>query len=123
MSTRAATLTPEAHRRPLDRRTYERFLPMIRRVAMRMVRKLPPHIAIEDLIGDGCLGLMEAYEHAPSDMVERELELFASYRIRGAMIDYLRARPGDSRSATGVQKACRDSAGADRNAPATARGR
>jgi RNA polymerase sigma factor FliA len=100
----AATATSEAQLPPLDRRAYERFLPMIRRVAMRMARKLPRHIAVEDLIGYGSVGLMEAYERAPSTMPEREFELYASYRVRGAMIDHLRALDPATRD---VRKASR----------------
>ncbi len=81
---------PGAPRPTLDRWAYERFLPLIRRAAMRLVRKLPDHITIGDLIGYGWVGLMEAYQRAQPDMPEQEFEAYASYRIRGAMLDYLR---------------------------------
>jgi RNA polymerase sigma factor for flagellar operon FliA len=74
----------------LDRWAYERFLPMIRRAAMRLVRKVPKHITVNDLIGYGWVGLMEAYQRSQPDMPAHEFEAYASYRIRGAMLDYLR---------------------------------
>jgi RNA polymerase sigma factor for flagellar operon FliA len=57
---------------------------------MRLVRKVPEHITVGDLIGYGWVGLMEAYQRAQPDMPEQEFEAYASYRIRGAMLDYLR---------------------------------
>jgi RNA polymerase sigma factor for flagellar operon FliA len=85
-----AGMQKSAPRATLDRVAYERFLPLIRRAAMRLVRKLPDHITIGDLIGYGWVGLMEAYQRAQPDMPEHEFEAYASYRIRGAMLDYLR---------------------------------
>jgi RNA polymerase sigma factor for flagellar operon FliA len=91
MSGSVTTPEPEASRRPaLDRWAYERFLPLIRRAAMRLVRKVPEHITVGDLIGYGWVGLMEAYQRAQPDMPAQEFEAYASYRIRGAMLDYLR---------------------------------
>ena len=69
MSAPATLVEPSSKPRPtLDRRAYERFLPLIRRAAMRLVRKLPDHITIGDLIGYGWVGLMEAYQRAQPDM-------------------------------------------------------
>lgn len=77
-------------RRTLDRTDYERFLPVVRRIAMRAARKIPRHIAVADLVGCGWLGLMEAFHRAGPGMGTEEFEAYASYRIRGAMLDYLR---------------------------------
>lgn len=77
-------------RRTLDRTDYERFLPVVRRIAMRAARKIPRHIAVADLVGCGWLGLMEAFHRAGPGMGPEEFEAYASYRIRGAMLDYLR---------------------------------
>lgn len=91
MTASATTPSVETAARPaLDRWAYERFLPLIRRAAMRLVRKVPEHITVGDLIGYGWVGLMEAYQRAQPDMPEQEFEAYASYRIRGAMLDYLR---------------------------------
>ena len=74
----------------LDRADYERLLPMVRRTAMRLARKVPSHITVGDLIGYGWVGLMEAFQRARADMPAEEFEAYASYRVRGAMLDYLR---------------------------------
>lgn len=78
-------------RKALDRRQYERFLPIVRRIAMRAARRVPRHIAVADLVSCGWLGLMEAFHRAAPGMNAEEFEAYASYRIRGAMLDYLRS--------------------------------
>ena len=77
--------------RTLDRAIYDRFLPMVRRTAMRFARKVPRHITVADLVGYGWVGLMEAYRRADPSMPPDEFEAYASYRVRGAMLDYLRS--------------------------------
>ena len=95
-------------RPPLDRLAYTRFLPLVRRTAMRLVRKVPKHITLEDLIGYGWLGLMESYQRVEPDMPEHEFEAYASYRIRGAMLDYLRALDPASRDLRRASKKVTD---------------
>ncbi len=75
----------------LDRDSYERFLPMVRRTAMRFARRVPSQITVSDLIGYGWVGLMEAYQRADPDMPAEEFEAYALYRVRGAILDYLRS--------------------------------
>ncbi len=75
----------------LDRAAYERFLPMVRRTAMRFARRVPSHITVSDLIGYGWVGLMEAYQRADATMPAGEFEAYALYRVRGAILDYLRS--------------------------------
>jgi len=76
--------------RSLDRTTYEHFLPMVNRTAMRLGRRVPSHITVADLAGYGWVGLMEAYRRADATMPGEEFDAYAMYRIRGAMLDYLR---------------------------------
>jgi RNA polymerase sigma factor for flagellar operon FliA len=90
MSATALRAEERAHR-TLDRVAYERFLPMVRRAAMRFARRVPSHISVSDLVGYGWVGLMEAYQRADPNMPPGEFEAYASYRIRGAMLDYLRS--------------------------------
>ncbi len=90
-----APASGEGRERPLDREAYERFLPMVRRTAMRCARRVPRHITVSDLIGYGWVGLMEAFRRADPNMPPNEFEAYASYRVRGAMLDYLRSlEPG-----------------------------
>lgn len=78
-------------RRRLDRADYERFQPIVRRIAMRAARRAPRHVAVADLVSCGWIGLMESLQRANAGMPPEELEAYASYRIRGAMLDYVRS--------------------------------
>jgi RNA polymerase sigma factor for flagellar operon FliA len=82
----------EAHaRRSMDRAAYDRFLPLVRRTAMRLARRVPSSITVADLAGYGWIGLMEAYQRSAEDMPDEEFQAYALYRVRGAMLDYLRS--------------------------------
>ncbi len=65
------------------------FLPYIRYTAYRLSWKLPPHITIDDLISVGLMGLMDAVDRFEPGKVK--LKTYAELRIKGAMIDELRA--------------------------------
>jgi RNA polymerase sigma factor for flagellar operon FliA len=93
----AVARAEERANRALDRASYERFLPMVRRTAMRFARRVPSHITVSDLVGYGWVGLMEAYQRADPEMPPSEFEAYASYRVRGAMLDYLRSLDPASR--------------------------
>lgn len=68
----------------------EKYLPLVKRISGRLAMSLPPHIDEEDLIGYGLFGLLDALQkYEPSRGVK--FETYASLRIRGAMIDGLRA--------------------------------
>ncbi len=71
-------------------------LPIVRFVAKRIHDRLPNHIDIEDLIGAGILGLIDAVQKYDV----RKNVLFRSYaqiRIRGAILDSLRETDWGSR--------------------------
>jgi len=77
-----------------------RMFKTVRQVAARMARRLPRHIDVEDLVGAGALGLADAFSRR-NGMAGPEFEAFASYRVRGAMLDELRrldAMPRRSRA-------------------------
>jgi RNA polymerase sigma factor for flagellar operon FliA len=65
------------------------FLPYIKYTAYRLSWKLPPHVTTEDLISVGLMGLMDALERFEPGKVK--LKTYAELRIKGAMIDELRA--------------------------------
>jgi RNA polymerase sigma factor for flagellar operon FliA len=73
-----------------------KFFPYIEKVARRLARRLPAHVEMDDLISAGVIGLMEAAERFDPKRVDR-FEAFAEFRIRGAMLDDLRARDTLSR--------------------------
>jgi RNA polymerase sigma factor for flagellar operon FliA len=78
-------------RRTMNRTAYDKFLPLVRRTAMRLARRVPATITVADLVGYGWIGLMEAYQRSSPDMPDDEFEAYALYRVRGAMLDYLRS--------------------------------
>jgi RNA polymerase sigma factor FliA len=66
-------------------------LPLVKSVAFRLFANLPNHVDFDDLIGYGVLGLMEALRSFnPHKNVK--FSTFAFYRIRGAILDGLRAQ-------------------------------
>jgi RNA polymerase sigma factor for flagellar operon FliA len=65
------------------------MLKTVRMVAAKMARRVPRHVDIEDLVGAGALGLADAFSRR-NGMPGSEFEAFASYRVRGAMLDELR---------------------------------
>ena len=65
-------------------------LPLVKYLAGRMIVHLPPQVELDDLISYGIFGLMEAIRrYDPSRGVK--FETYAYTRIRGAMLDGLRA--------------------------------
>jgi RNA polymerase sigma factor FliA len=65
-------------------------LPTVRFIARRIHERLPQHVPIEDLYNAGVLGLLDAFgRFDPSQQVK--FRTFAQFRIRGAILDSLRA--------------------------------
>ncbi|MDQ0589514.1 RNA polymerase sigma factor FliA [Variovorax paradoxus] len=82
--------------------------PMVRRMALQMLAKLPASVELDDLIQAGMIGLLDASTRY-QDNRGAQFETFASQRIRGAMLDELRASDWGSRglrqSARNVEQA------------------
>jgi RNA polymerase sigma factor for flagellar operon FliA len=66
------------------------FLPLVRDIATRTRRGLPASVDLADLVSEGFLGLMDAIERFDPEH-GRDFRSFAAPRIRGAMVDGLRA--------------------------------
>jgi len=64
------------------------FLPFIKYTAYRLSWRLPPELAVEDLVSVGIIGLLEALGRYREE--EGKLTTFVEYRIKGAMLDELR---------------------------------
>lgn len=64
-------------------------LPYVRSIAERIHKRLPRHIALEDLVSNGVVGLLSAIDkYDPGFNVQ--LKTYAGPRIHGAIIDSLR---------------------------------
>lgn len=85
------SLQPALRRRKLTRADYDQFLPLVRRIAMRLARRVPSHVSVDDLISSGWVGLVEAFSRTEASMPLEEFEAYASHRVKGAMLDYLRS--------------------------------
>jgi RNA polymerase sigma factor FliA len=75
----------------------ERYLPYVRSIAQSVISKLPSQIDIQDLIGYGRIGLLEAVERFDRTRGV-SFKTFAYYRIKGAIYDGLRQIGWFSRS-------------------------
>ena len=69
----------------------EYYLPLVRIVGGRLAVSLPPHLDKDDLLSSGFFGLLDAIDRF--DITRNiKFETYAGVRIRGAMIDDLRAK-------------------------------
>ena len=67
----------------------EAHLPQVKFIADRLAAKLPPSVDIDDLIGAGMLGLLDAAEKYDAGKGVM-FKTYAEMRVRGAMLDSLR---------------------------------
>jgi RNA polymerase sigma factor for flagellar operon FliA len=75
----------------------KRFAPLVRHVVERVAATLPRNVDHEDLYSAGVLGLLDA--HAKFDTRKGvKFETYAVWRIKGAVLDQLRALDWASRS-------------------------
>jgi RNA polymerase sigma factor for flagellar operon FliA len=74
-----------------------KYLPLVRFVAEKIHRRLPPGVDLESLIHSGVVGLLEALERFdPKRGVD--FEVYARYRIQGEVMQCLRSLDWVSRS-------------------------
>jgi len=74
-----------------------KYTPLIKYIAHRLAMRLPPHIAVDDLVNSGVIGLMDAIKKFdPNKKVQ--FKTYAEFRIKGAMLDELRSLDWVSRS-------------------------
>jgi RNA polymerase sigma factor FliA len=77
--------------RPSRDELIQRGLPIVRRIAFRLARRLPPNVDVGDLIGAGTEGLLKAIESYDQTNAAR-FETYAEARVRGAVLDELRGQ-------------------------------
>ncbi|MDR2612349.1 MAG: FliA/WhiG family RNA polymerase sigma factor, partial [Deltaproteobacteria bacterium] len=68
----------------------EKYAPLIKYLADRLAARLPEHVAKEDLVSSGVLGLIDAVEKFEPDRGIL-FKTYAEFRIKGAMLDELRS--------------------------------
>ena len=79
-------------------RLLKKYLPLVRNVAGRMAIGFPRSVELSDLINTGVIGLVEAFANFDPDRGVK-FETYAVPRIRGAILDELRALDWVPRSA------------------------
>jgi len=83
-------MTEPAVETPLDRdATIRSLLYLVRHIAGRVVAKLPAHVAKEDLISAGVVGLIDAVDRYDANK-GCSLKTYSGLRIHGAIVDELR---------------------------------
>jgi len=85
----------------IDKRTKEKLIleysPLIRFIAQKIAVRLPSNIEFDDLVSSGVIGLMDAIDkYDPSR--DNKFKTYAEFRIRGAILDELRAQDWVPRS-------------------------
>lgn len=90
-------------KRPVDD-VIKEYAPLVRRIGLMIIAKMPASVLLDDLIQAGLIGLLDAATRYDA----REgatFETYANSRIRGAMIDELRGTDWLSR---GMRKTARE---------------
>jgi len=65
------------------------YIPLVKHIVRRMIIRIPSHLEQEDLISFGIMGLIEAVDKF-NPQIGVKFETYASYRIRGMIIDEIR---------------------------------
>jgi RNA polymerase sigma factor for flagellar operon FliA len=75
----------------------EEYAPLVRYIAERLCARLPSSIEVDDLINTGVIGLIDAIDKFVPDRGVK-FKTYAEFRVRGAMLDYLRRQDWAPRS-------------------------
>lgn len=87
-----STVTPEIK----DEIVIE-YAPLVKYIAQKIASRLPANIDLDDLISCGVIGLMDAIEKFDPTR-DNKFKTYAEFRIRGAILDELRAQDWVPRS-------------------------
>ncbi len=102
---KASNLTQHTNPLSTDERNQliEKYLPLIQYIAKKISIRLPANIKIEDLISSGVIGLMDAIEKYDPTR-DNKFKTYAEFRIRGSILDELRAQDWVPRSVRDKEK-------------------
>jgi RNA polymerase sigma factor for flagellar operon FliA len=102
------TEKPEVQMNPAEReRLLTAHLPDVRHIAQRIHDRLPVQVPLEDLVHAGIIGLIEAVDRFDPSK-DTQLGTYAKFRIRGAILDSLRATDWSPRSLRKRRRAVED---------------
>ncbi len=95
--------------------------PLVDRVARRALMRLPPSVQLDDLKSAGMIGLIDAIDKFSADKGD-SFKVYAEIRVRGAIMDELRAldwAPRSARDRLDALRQTRDRLALDLGRPAT----
>lgn len=87
----------------LDRALYQKHLPLVRRVALRTAQSLPAGMGYDDVVRAGFRGLAVALA-SRTDTESDEFLTYAAYRVRLAVLEFLKAQDPNARKMRGVSE-------------------
>ncbi|MGE8590688.1 MAG: sigma-70 family RNA polymerase sigma factor, partial [Alcaligenes sp.] len=67
------------------------YAPLVRKLALQLLARLPASVELDDLIQAGMIGLLDAVRRY-QETADAQFETYATTRIRGAMLDELRGQ-------------------------------
>lgn len=73
------------------------YAPLIKYISQKIAARLPANIELDDLISSGVIGLMDAIDKYDCSR-DNKFKTYAEFRIRGAILDELRAQDWVPRS-------------------------
>lgn len=73
------------------------YAPLVKFIAQKIAMRLPANIELDDLLSAGVMGLMDAIEKYDPTR-DNKFKTYAEFRIRGAILDELRAQDWIPRS-------------------------
>jgi RNA polymerase sigma factor for flagellar operon FliA len=88
---------PKPWKKPSKEDAYRRYAPLMKYVVDRVASNVPKYVERDDLLNAAALGLFDALEKYDSGKGTK-FETYAVWRIRGAVLDELRAMDWASRS-------------------------
>ena len=78
-------------------RLVKEYAPLIKYIAQKIASRLPANIELDDLMSSGVIGLIDAMEKYDSSR-DNKFKTYAEFRVRGAILDELRAQDWVPRS-------------------------
>ncbi|AUX46010.1 RNA polymerase sigma factor [Sorangium cellulosum] len=101
----------EAPCAPLRPEVLQGYFPLVRKLVRQVARHLPPNVQRDDLLGAGLLGLVDSLRKNGGSSDGETFAGYAKLRIRGAIVDELRAQDWLSRRAREAVEAEAEAAG------------
>ena len=68
-----------------------KYAPLVRKLALQLLARLPASVELDDLVQAGMIGLLDAARRY-QETADAQFETYATARIRGAMLDELRSQ-------------------------------